>query len=280
MIFKPKADGKKLTSADVMQANVIKIDQVADLALVKLASVPSYARPIELGDITEIQIGADVHAIGHPTGEAWTYTKGIISQVRKGYKWQAETGPQHEADVIQTQTPINPGNSGGPLISDSGHLIGVNSFKAKGEALNFAVSVEDVKKFVSRSGSRTIAASSKADPAACKPKVIYEGRSDDGTATLKSFDLDCDGKLDAVLVTPDDKKQPISLLIDHNGDGKPDEVIVDLDRDGRWDVSYIDSDYDGTFDLVGAHPDGKLVASSYKPYVASAHKPYVASAQK
>ena len=58
--------------------------------------------------MSEAQVGADVHAIGHPQGQTWTYTKGLISQVRPDYQW----GP-HKADVIQTQTPINPGNSGG-----------------------------------------------------------------------------------------------------------------------------------------------------------------------
>jgi S1-C subfamily serine protease len=77
-----------------------------------------------------------------PTGEAWTYTTGVISQYRRAYEWQAEGDPiKHKADIIQTQTPINPGNSGGPLLGDTGNLIGVNSFKASGEGLNFAVSV-------------------------------------------------------------------------------------------------------------------------------------------
>ena len=95
-----------------------------------------------------MQVGADVHAIGHPAGEAWTYTKGIVSQIRPGYEWQPKASVKHVADVIQTQTPINPGNSGGPLISDDGRLIGVNSFKKDGEALNFAVSIGEVEKFL------------------------------------------------------------------------------------------------------------------------------------
>src|SRR6516164_7639410 len=85
----------------------------------------------------------------------WTYTTGIISQYRQAYEWQAKDDPiKHKADVIQTQTPINPGNSGGPLLSDSGSLIGVNSFKYDGEGLNFAVSVEEVRKFIGRPGNR------------------------------------------------------------------------------------------------------------------------------
>ena len=97
-------------------------------------------------------IGADVSAIGHPDDQAWTFTKGIISQYRIGFEWL-----NHKADVIQTQTPINPGNSGGPLISEFGSLIGVNSFKeSKAENLNFSVSVDEVRKFLARNGNRSV----------------------------------------------------------------------------------------------------------------------------
>jgi S1-C subfamily serine protease len=80
-------------------------------------------------------VGTKPGGIGHPNGENWTYTKGIVSSVRPDYEWLT-----HRATVIQTQTPINPGNSGGPLLSDDGKIVGVNSFGDKGaEGLNFAI---------------------------------------------------------------------------------------------------------------------------------------------
>ena len=92
-------------------------------------------------------VGSDVHAIGHPGSLSWTYTKGYVSQIRKNYKWNYEK-TLHEASIIQTQTPISPGNSGGPLISSEGELLGVNSFKAQGENLNFAVTSLEVINFL------------------------------------------------------------------------------------------------------------------------------------
>src|SRR5690606_14286963 len=130
--------------ADIRPAKVVKRDGVADLALLQVADVPAGVKPLAVGSAASVQVGADVHAIGHPTGEAWTYTRGVVSQVRKDYAWMDE----HKATVIQTQTPINPGNSGGPLINDDLEIIGVNSFKADGEGLNFAVSADDVKAFL------------------------------------------------------------------------------------------------------------------------------------
>lgn len=145
VIFKPIIEGKEPTKTDMRRGVVIRVDEVADLALIKVDSVPVGVTPIALGQIADVAVGADVHAIGHPTGEAWTYTKGIVSQVRQNYEWTSETHKLHKAHVIQTQTPINPGNSGGPLITNDGKLVGVNSFKSKGEGLNFAVAVDDVR---------------------------------------------------------------------------------------------------------------------------------------
>jgi S1-C subfamily serine protease len=151
VVFKPTVEGKQPTKDEIRVGRVVKYDEVADLALVKASEAPIGRSPIRLGDASEIAVGMDVRAIGHPTGEGWTYTTGVISQIRLAYEWQENGDPvKHKADIIQTQTPINPGNSGGPLLSDSGNLIGVNSFKAAGEGLNFAVSVDEVRKFIAR----------------------------------------------------------------------------------------------------------------------------------
>jgi S1-C subfamily serine protease len=140
VIYKPDGQGSQPSSANMIAAQVIRTDRTHDLALLKPVSIPTGIRPIDLGDRNDFSVGSDVHAIGHPSGEAWSYTKGIISQVRDNYVWNAEPKLTFKADVIQTQTPISPGSSGGPLLSDDGKLIGVNSFKdLKAEAINFAV---------------------------------------------------------------------------------------------------------------------------------------------
>jgi S1-C subfamily serine protease len=140
VVFKPATEGAIPSRDDIKLGRVIKYDEVTDLALVRATDIPKGRVPIRLGDSSEMAIGADVSAIGHPEDQAWTFTKGIISQYRIGFEWL-----DHKADVIQTQTPINPGNSGGPLISETGSLIGVNSLKPDAEGLNFSVSVDEVK---------------------------------------------------------------------------------------------------------------------------------------
>lgn len=52
---------------------VIKYDEVTDLALVRALDVPKGRIPI--GDSSEMAIGADVSAIGHPDDQALDFYK-------------------------------------------------------------------------------------------------------------------------------------------------------------------------------------------------------------
>ena len=268
VVFKPTVEGKEPTRDDIKRGRVVKYDEIADLALVKVSEAPTGRTPVRLGDASEIAVGMDVHAIGHPTGEAWTYTTGVISQYRQAYEWQTEGDPiKHRADIIQTQTPINPGNSGGPLLSDLSSLIGVNSFKAGGEGLNFAVSVDEVRKFIARSGNRIAqTASAKKSDRECKPKQLSKFRNEQNDATVVSFDMFCTGKDTGELVTPDDQSKAIFLRVDRNGDGQVDLVIFDLKRSGRWDLSFWDENFTGNWTLVGYHDDGGLKPTRFESY--------------
>jgi S1-C subfamily serine protease len=268
VIFKPAVEGKEPTRDDIKAGYIVKYDEVADLALVKSSEVPLGRNPVHLGDSGEIAVGMDVHAIGHPTGEAWTYTTGVISQYRQAYTWQIKGDPiKHRADIIQTQTPINSGNSGGPLLSDSGNLIGINSFKEGGEGLNFAVSVDEVKKFLARSGNRL--AEERVVPknsSRCKPKELSTFRNRANNATVVSVDMFCTGKDSGEFVVPDNKGEAIYLRLDRNGDGNADAIIFDFQRRKKWDLSFWDEDFKGRWTLVGYHDDGSLKPTRFESY--------------
>ncbi len=271
IIFKPHLEGQKITSKDVRRAKVVRVDEISDLALLKVSSVPRGATVLQLGNINEVQIGADVNAIGHPTGESWSYTKGIVSQIRKDYEWATEDTRKHKADVIQTQTPINPGNSGGPLLSSTGLVIGLNSFKTNGEGLNFAVSVSDLRRFLARDKDRYLPAAPQPVPSApkeksCEVTILGEQRNKEDNAKLVFFDANCDGKPDSYLMTPDDSAKGISLYISSKGDGKIDVIIYDENRDGKWDWSLWDSQGNGKPDLICYHDDGNIKASRCEQY--------------
>ncbi|HJQ15440.1 MAG TPA: serine protease [Allosphingosinicella sp.] len=257
VIFKPVTEGVEIKEADVRVGRVVRRDEVADLALIQVDSVPPSAKPLAVGSVSSIPVGSDVHAIGHPTGEVWTYTRGVVSQIRRKYQWSIEDRLEHEAMVVQTQTPINPGNSGGPLLNDQLQVVGINSFSDEGEGLNFAISGDDVNAFLARKTDRLAAKVSEPAPAAeCKAKVLETSRSKDDKSDEATIDANCDGKGDGIAIYPDDPKQPIKLGVDTNGDDQIDTVYFDEDQDGNFEQVLYDTDEDGKPDLVGYFKPG------------------------
>jgi S1-C subfamily serine protease len=268
VILKPAKEGDKVVMSQAITADVIKVDPHTDLALLKMRQAPPADRtPLAFGDFSKISVGDDVNAIGHPEGETWTFTKGYVSQIRRDYKWKVD-GTEHQADVIQTQTPINPGNPGGPLLNSSGALIGVNSFIATdGQNLSFAVGVDAVQDFIKNPETVTVASAVEAAGTKCEPKVTFEGRNKENNANVREIDLFCRGKAGLAVILPDDTSKPLIALVDLEGTGKPQGIIYSYHRDGHWDISYWDTKHTGHFDTIGYHPDGKLEPSSYGPYV-------------
>jgi S1-C subfamily serine protease len=89
VVFKPK-DSAELKKELAFTAKIIKINKICDLALLKINKPPKNLPHFQLGASKALSVGMDVHAIGHPKGGIWTYTKGFISQIRKGYEWTTE----------------------------------------------------------------------------------------------------------------------------------------------------------------------------------------------
>ena len=264
VIFKPAIEGTAVDDADVHRAKVLRRDEISDLALIQVSELPGHVKPLLVAASSDrtVQVGADVHAIGHPTGEAWTYTRGIVSQVRRDYEWQAQDRVKHKATVIQTQTPINPGNSGGPLLDDSLQVVGINSFKGDGEGLNFAVSAEDVNAFLARSGDRVT--QPVVPPKDCKSRTLAERASQDPPGMEYDVDADCDGEPDYMTIVPSSRREPIVLVYDDDGDGKLDSALFDQNRDGKPERGLYDTDSDGEFDMEGRFKNGETEPYRYE----------------
>ena len=260
VIFRPYDVSQEVYAEKSYVAKVLRIDEVSDLALIKLSSVPAGRTPLTIGD-SGVEIGEDVIAIGHPHGYTWTMTKGIVTGLRSDHNWQYDVGLQHYADVIQTQTPINPGNSGGPLFNDYMEIVGVNSFGGQGESTNFAVSADSLMEFLDRDNSRyaSVIPGTKAMQeftGGCDA-IGFVGEpwlSEDGMETLTLVDVTCDGKAEAMLSMAADKSSN-RLMIDTNGDGNIDVTLLDTNGDVEWDLSFYDVDSDGDSEIVAYHGD-------------------------
>ncbi len=86
IVFKPTDPSGQAKEDEVVKGDVIKRDVQRDLALIRPRSLPKRPIwPLELAT-KELEVGTDVHAIGHPRGEEWTYTKGVVSSMRSNYQ--------------------------------------------------------------------------------------------------------------------------------------------------------------------------------------------------
>ena len=140
------ADTVSVTLKDgrIFEGTVQGVDEVSDLAVVKLKGVKAKLPVIPLGNSTEVQVGDWAIAVGNPVGLDNTVTLGIVSTLHRS---SAEIGiPNKRLDFIQTDAAINPGNSGGPLLNAKGEVIGINTaIRADAMGIGFAIPIDKAK---------------------------------------------------------------------------------------------------------------------------------------
>lgn len=139
-----------------VDAEIVGTDVDSDLAVIKVPFLPENVAPLPLGDLSNIQVGQFVIAIGSPFQQENSMSLGIISALGRSLDSQrlSEAGggfARYELpQVIQTDAPINPGNSGGPLLNLQGEVVGVNSAIRSATGVNsgvgFAIPVNAVKR--------------------------------------------------------------------------------------------------------------------------------------
>ncbi|NXQ59949.1 HTRA2 protease, partial [Anthoscopus minutus] len=166
----------KLASGEMYDAVVHDVDQVADIATIKikpkvrachsrgdtgeqghsLCSVlpPSPQHPLPtlpLGRSAEVRQGEFVVAMGSPFALQNTITSGIVSSAQRGSR---ELGlAATDMEYIQTDAAIDFGNSGGPLVNLDGEVIGVNTMKVT-SGISFAIPSDRLRKFLQKEEQR------------------------------------------------------------------------------------------------------------------------------
>ena len=105
-------------------------------------------RIVAIGDSENVKLGEQVVALGNALGYGQSVTTGIVSAVNRELTMDdGSTGT-----YIQTDAAINPGNSGGALINMSGEVIGINSSKIGGtaiEGMGYAIPISSVTDIIS-----------------------------------------------------------------------------------------------------------------------------------
>ena len=144
-----------LTTGEEYEGRVVGIDEVSDLAVIKIdaQNLPAAV----LGNSEDLIIGEWAIAIGNPFGYLLddpnpSVTVGVISALNRDIK-REQGQVQIYRKMIQTDAAINPGNSGGPLVNASGDVIGINTFiftTSRGsEGIGFAIPINRAKAILS-----------------------------------------------------------------------------------------------------------------------------------
>lgn len=141
-----QADKVTVTLKDgrTFEGKVQGVDEVTDLAVVKVDAKGKNLPVAPLGDSSTVQVGDWAIAVGNPLGLDNTVTLGIVSTLKRP---SVEVGvPDKRLDFIQTDAAINPGNSGGPLLNSSGEVIGINTaIRAGATGIGFAIPINKAK---------------------------------------------------------------------------------------------------------------------------------------
>jgi S1-C subfamily serine protease len=136
-------DGRKL------QGEVQGVDEVTDLAVVKIPVKDGKLPTVALGDSDQVQVGDWAIAVGNPLGLDNTVTLGIVSTLNRPSSLVGI--PDKRVDFIQTDAAINPGNSGGPLLNENGEVIGINTaIRANAMGIGFAIPINKAKEISPR----------------------------------------------------------------------------------------------------------------------------------
>ena len=282
-ILKPAGFNSINSETPIYPLKIIALDPTKDLALVQFQTPIPGLKPIPIGQMSNIQIGQEVHAVGHPVGNYWTYTKGVISQVRL----QERGIPPLIADQLQTQTPISPGNSGGPLVNNDGYLIGVNTWvRRDAQNINFAVAVSEVIGFIQRASNGENKPSpirenpvalnpAPSNPAPSNPKiscsksrVIREEASQKTPGRVIRLDIGCTGRENAAMLIPDDSSRERILYISTKPPAIGGKIYFDIryyidQKTRKYARSWYDVDRDGRPDYIGIHKTGDIEPTAY-----------------
>lgn len=159
---------------EMKRAFIVSLDERIDIAIIGVKDA-SFT-PLRVADLSKVNVGDDVYAIGAPNSLAFTLTKGVVSSKER------LVGRQK---YIQTDAAINSGNSGGPLLNDAGEVIGVNSYKmSDSEGIGLAIPIDVVVSFLETGEIELNESGNVIEPIVEEPQAdfpVSEPPNDDGS---------------------------------------------------------------------------------------------------
>lgn len=130
-----------------LPAEVVMKDEIADLALLKVAGAPPAT--ISLGNSDALRETQLLWVFGYPFGEGLALnSRGPEISINKGNVSSLRKDDDAILRKVQMDGGINPGNSGGPILDESGAVVAVVVEGIPGSAINFGIPVNRVKAFL------------------------------------------------------------------------------------------------------------------------------------
>jgi serine protease Do len=108
-------------------ARLVDTSHRLDLALVEVPGATLVRAPI--GRSARLRVGELVFAVGHPWGQPWVVTAGVVS----GLGALRVPGRPDRAPYIRSDVRLAPGSSGGPLLDARGEVVGLNAMVIGGD---------------------------------------------------------------------------------------------------------------------------------------------------
>ena len=189
-------DAKKLMvllhNGQQKAAEVVKIDDEQDLALIRLKNADSKLPVVRLAASDLPMDGADCTVIGYPLvdrlGGSPKITHGIVSSsIKKGAMSVKSIGLEGLTDEIDVliDAKVNPGNSGGPILDKYGNVMAIVCMKSLAseteDSYGMGISAGRIRKFLAKNR-------------------IMLPRGENGTSTLSVEDIAAKVEPAAVLI--------------------------------------------------------------------------------
>jgi len=132
-----------------LAAKVLYRNPRLDLAMIQVEG--NNVQPLTVGDSSKLRVGELVFAIGHPWGQRWSLTAGIVSTVGT-----VRLARNLTTEYIKSDVQLAPGNSGGPLLNAAGEGVGVNAMIFGGD-LSVSIPSNVVKQWLAELPKRRTA---------------------------------------------------------------------------------------------------------------------------
>lgn len=135
------------TDGRLLEARLFEADPSLDMALLEVSACDLPAARV--GDSARLRVGELVFALGHPWGERWVATVGVVSGLGALHL------PGHRSSIsfIRSDVRLAPGNSGGPLLNARGEVVGINAMVFGGD-LGVAIASRVVSEWARDATSR------------------------------------------------------------------------------------------------------------------------------